>query len=824
MKWEHYEEDLLLRWFPPTEGADKPFTESDIRGIAEILERSARDGWSRIPRIYSVLRKIGQLDAIDGFINDDITDVSFPFSKSTLPETLRDHSARLKFLELQHLVYNTEALDLEHNARHGHFSDPADVPLKKIGELGKGGFGYVDHVVSTITNREYARKLISRGKTFRRDKQVLQAFIKELSNLKRLSHRHLVSLVGSYTDKRFVAIIMTPVAECNLETFLGRTDISERSRSFLRPFFGCLTAALCYLHDNHIRHKDIKPSNVLIKHDQVFLTDFGTSLDWSALGNSTTATAPPTTPRYCAPEVMAYAERNSKTDMWSLGCVFLEMWTVLKRRTVADLRTHMGTHGSGTKDYHSNPLSIATWQQELQVTGPSCDNTPSTWITHMLQLPAALRWSVHILADRIEEAGTDPTAQYSFSGLCCLESDDDVSESVSSVNDPGRVKAVSHTSENHSTKATSITQRPTPGKDQSPSESTQSASTEVSIDLAPPGAAIPSIVVSRPFAEDEIASLAREAQSPPVMRNHDQDDYVGDDDDDDDENRGRHVPSVESMMDTTDEDSSRGDERAAQHKRSSSSPSRERQPYDDVNPSSHVLPDHLVCCSICGRPRAPAPGTPYHKLRSHRKICVGDGQGRGGCCPCWICVRSRPHKQSDREFAPTRFNHSVTRKRSTSISNPLYEKRGVSDSEATTSRNVTRPDPAETPYPRTNIHSASEERRSRKHRASSGAPDEGRKKTSKAKPTTTVSAKPAKSRGFYNILGDALFGRTEDYSKRKQRSARKPSSGSDDVPARELSATERMRQQEEDAIRYLHKSRRMGARNGAIVTPPVRAK
>jgi hypothetical protein len=96
-----YEEYLLRRWFPDTgDSADQPLTESDIRRVADILRRSSRDSWSRVPRIYSVLMKIGQLDAINAFIGEDITDVSFPFSKSTLPEALHDHSARLKFLEL----------------------------------------------------------------------------------------------------------------------------------------------------------------------------------------------------------------------------------------------------------------------------------------------------------------------------------------------------------------------------------------------------------------------------------------------------------------------------------------------------------------------------------------------------------------------------------------------------------------------------------------------------------------------------------------------------------------------------------------------------
>lgn len=303
-----WDEVLLRRWFPADDtSAEKPLLEADICSIADVLRRSSREGWSRISRKYSVLRKIEQLDAIDAFTSRGITDVSFPFTRTTLPKALRDHSARLKFLELQHLVYNTEALNLERGIHHGHFGKSSEIPLKKIRELGKGGFRYVDHVVSTLSNREYARKLIPRGRTFRKDKAVIQAFVKELSSLGRLSHHHLVSLVASYTDKRFVALIMSPVADCNLETLLAQSNGGHPARPFLRSFFGCLTTALGYLHDNRIRHMDTKPSNILIKHDQVYLTNFGTVLDWSELSSSTTATALPTTPRYCAPEVMTHS-------------------------------------------------------------------------------------------------------------------------------------------------------------------------------------------------------------------------------------------------------------------------------------------------------------------------------------------------------------------------------------------------------------------------------------------------------------------------------------------------------------------------------------
>jgi serine/threonine protein kinase len=70
-----------------------------------------------------------------------------------------------------------------------------------------------------------------------------------------------------------------------------------------------------YLHRQNIRHKDIKPSNVLISQTgDILITDFGTALDWTENGKSTTQGSRLIwlTPEYCAPEVIAYEVRAHK--------------------------------------------------------------------------------------------------------------------------------------------------------------------------------------------------------------------------------------------------------------------------------------------------------------------------------------------------------------------------------------------------------------------------------------------------------------------------------------------------------------------------------
>ncbi|KAI9773521.1 MAG: hypothetical protein M1839_002057 [Geoglossum umbratile] len=285
-----------------------PFKDSQFPEITRLLEISGKREWSLRPRTYSVLRIIKRLDAMNSFVAEGLYDISLPYSEKTLPSALKSPAARSKFLELQSLVLSTQAIEVESvGGRHRHFSEDGDVHFRHIKTLGEGGFGTVDHVWGRLALNEFARKRMLRGKTFKRDKAAIAAFEGELAILKRLSHRHLVKLVGSYTDPKYVGLIMSPVADCNLAQFLGTDPFLTAQLPCLRRFYGCLGSALLYLHTNKIRHKDIKPGNILVHGENVLLADFGTSLDWTDSGQSTTISRPNAiSVPYCAPEVAAW--------------------------------------------------------------------------------------------------------------------------------------------------------------------------------------------------------------------------------------------------------------------------------------------------------------------------------------------------------------------------------------------------------------------------------------------------------------------------------------------------------------------------------------
>ena len=220
---------------------------------------------------------------------------------------------------------------------------------------------------------------------------------------------------------------MSPVAESNLHGFYARASRSTEDLKTMRTFFGCLANAVAYLHSNSIRHRDIKPENILVKGSTVYLTDFGISLCWENLSRSTTITDPSKTPRYCAPEVANNRGRNESSDIWSLGCVFLELCTILKGRTLEDMRRHFGNN-SNSPMFWENPPAIASWSAVLRNCGSKFDNHPIEWSISMLQIDPSLRPKASSLRDTTSRCKTKLDRGIEmFCGHCCLLDDEDES-------------------------------------------------------------------------------------------------------------------------------------------------------------------------------------------------------------------------------------------------------------------------------------------------------------------------------------------------------------------------------------------------------------
>ena len=169
---------------------------------------------------------------------------------------------------------------------HLEIEDPADIPYEHIEVLGHGGTAVVEKVRDIHSGLVYARKSlkINTGNL----SKVREIYQHEVNVIKRLeSHHHIVRVFATYRTGRTFVIILDPVAsEGDLGGFLARYRDLERGQertamfSTLKRAFGCLSNGLAFMHENNIRHKDIKPQNILIHHGSFLFTDFGIARDY----------------------------------------------------------------------------------------------------------------------------------------------------------------------------------------------------------------------------------------------------------------------------------------------------------------------------------------------------------------------------------------------------------------------------------------------------------------------------------------------------------------------------------------------------------------
>lgn len=237
--------------------------------------------------------------------------------------------------------FSVEGLSIEEGGNY-ILEDPTQLPLTHIKILGQGYSAIVEKVKDTKTGRVFAKKMIKFPQA-RLRAQKEEHFTNEISIIRSLrKHHHIIYIFATYVAKREFGMFLQPAAdEGSLEDYLDvygemiedtkrEQSVMDAKISVLEKAFGCLAAGLAYIHAKGIRHKDIKPKNILIHCGSVIYTDFGSSKDATQPGESTTEGQPAfLTKKYSAPEVIAHTKRNFGADIYSLGCVYIELLSAL---------------------------------------------------------------------------------------------------------------------------------------------------------------------------------------------------------------------------------------------------------------------------------------------------------------------------------------------------------------------------------------------------------------------------------------------------------------------------------------------------------------
>ena len=197
-------------------------------------------------------------------------------------------------------------------------------PTKKyniLSKLGDGSFGTVFLAINSLTKSKVAMKKIIKVKENVIDNLEIK---NEIDILKKLDHPNIVKIFEFYETNDSYYIVTEYCKKGELYGYI-KNQYTEQQLAVL---FYQVFSGLCYLHDNHILHRDLKLENILIseiekdlKSKQNFfwikIIDFGTA---KIFKKNKSEKAVVGSSYYIAPEVLKH-KYDEKCDTWSVGVI-----------------------------------------------------------------------------------------------------------------------------------------------------------------------------------------------------------------------------------------------------------------------------------------------------------------------------------------------------------------------------------------------------------------------------------------------------------------------------------------------------------------------
>ncbi|KAL9103330.1 MAG: hypothetical protein Q9163_001636 [Psora crenata] len=201
------------------------------------------------------------------------------------------------------------------------------------GELiGKGSYGKVYLGINLTTGDFLAVKQVevnqkAAGQDKDKMKEMVSALDQEIDTMQHLEHPNIVQYLGCERKEYSISIFLEYISGGSVGSCLRKHGKFEES--LVSSLTRQTLAGLAYLHQEGVLHRDLKADNILLDVDGTCkISDFGISKKTDDIYGNDVTNSMQGSVFWMAPEVVRSQGQgySAKVDIWSLGCVVLEMF------------------------------------------------------------------------------------------------------------------------------------------------------------------------------------------------------------------------------------------------------------------------------------------------------------------------------------------------------------------------------------------------------------------------------------------------------------------------------------------------------------------
>ncbi|KAE8623679.1 hypothetical protein XENTR_v10005693 [Xenopus tropicalis] len=190
--------------------------------------------------------------------------------------------------------------------------------------IGKGSFGQVAKVYDHKLHQHLALKMVRNEKRFHRQAAEEIRILEHLKKQDKTGSMNVIHMLESFTFRNHICMTFE-LLSMNLYELIKRNKFQGFSLQLVRKFAHSILQCLEALYRNKIIHCDLKPENILLKQQGrsgIKVIDFGSScFDHQRVYTYIQSRF------YRAPEVILGSRYGMPIDMWSFGCILVELLT-----------------------------------------------------------------------------------------------------------------------------------------------------------------------------------------------------------------------------------------------------------------------------------------------------------------------------------------------------------------------------------------------------------------------------------------------------------------------------------------------------------------